>query len=199
MNPLIDAYAYVGGAAVRSFVHSSRRTCNIRLHGAVPPEGQSSIACFWHQYFMLYFIGGIVPGTPLVSFFHPKHYLLPWKRLARVEGWTMIPGSSGHGGRDAADQIVSYLDRGYSTFVCPDAPSGPPRVIKKGVLHMAQQAGVPITPIRFSASPAIHLPSWDGKVIPLPTATIDITYADPIDVRGEDLAESAERLRAALE
>jgi lysophospholipid acyltransferase (LPLAT)-like uncharacterized protein len=198
MSPLLDAYAYAGGAAVWAFVHAWRRAGRIRIHGSPPPEGQSSIACFWHQYFMLYFIGGVVPGTPLVSFYHPKHYLLPWKSLARMEGWTMIPGSSGHGGRDAADQIVSYLHRGYSAFVCPDAPAGPPRVLKKGVLHVAQQAGVPIVPIRFSASPAIHLPSWDGKVFPLPSATIDITYADPIDVSGEDLSASSARLRDAL-
>ena len=50
------------------------------------------------------------------------------------------------------DLIVEFLKRGYSTVIMPDGPNGPSQVIKNGVLHMSQQSGVPIVPVKYTVS-----------------------------------------------
>jgi lysophospholipid acyltransferase (LPLAT)-like uncharacterized protein len=47
----------------------------------------------------------------------------------------IVLGSSGYSGKEAADQLVEYLKKGYSTVLSPDGPSGPAFQMKKGALQ----------------------------------------------------------------
>ena len=93
---------------------------------------------------------------------------------------------------------MSYLKKGYSTFVTPDGPNGPARTLKKGVLHMAVQSGVPILPVRVSANRCYRTESWDRKMQPLPFSTIHVAVGIPIAVTTSTLDESMEALTDAL-
>ena len=93
---------------------------------------------------------------------------------------------------------MSYLKKGYSTFVTPDGPNGPPRTLKKGVLHIAVQSGVPILPMRVSANRCYRTGSWDRKMQPLPFSTIHVAVGAPIAVTSSTLDESIEALTDAL-
>src|SRR4051794_35178040 len=75
----------------------------------------------------------------------------------------LLQGSSGCEGRQAVNELASLVRRGWSTTISPDGPLGPPRTLKKGVLHIAAQSGVPIVPLTISATRFISVPSWDGK------------------------------------
>jgi lysophospholipid acyltransferase (LPLAT)-like uncharacterized protein len=110
----------------------------------------------------------------------------------------VVLGSTGHGGRAAADEITEYLKQGYSTVVFPDAPRGPTFVLKDGVLHMSLKSGVPIAPIRFFVSKYIELKGWDRKRFPYPFTTIRAEFDHPIQVTEENFEEARERLREAL-
>jgi lysophospholipid acyltransferase (LPLAT)-like uncharacterized protein len=71
--------------------------------------------------------------------------------------------SSGYSGKEAADQLVDYLKKGYSTVLLPDSPSGPPFQMKKGVLYISLQSNVPIAPMRFQSTNSFEIPHWDRR------------------------------------
>ena len=107
----------------------------------------------------------------------PIHVLLRWMGVERV-----ILGSTGHSGREAAEQVVKYLRKGYSTVLTPDGPHGPPFLLKKGILHMSLQSGVPIVAIQLSVSKFFELKTWDRKRLPYPFAKIRMEIGDPIHI-----------------
>ena len=107
-------------------------------------------------------------------------------------------GSSGEEGRNAADALTELVKEGSSTVITPDGPKGPPQVLKKGVLHIAAGSGVPVVPVRLSASPSIRLKTWDGKWLPLPFSRIVVTFAAPIEVTSENLDEAARELEREM-
>ena len=54
---------------------------------------------------------------------HPTWYMKPCHVLLGSMGVEkIILASTGHFGRKAADELVEYLKRGYSTVVMPDGP-----------------------------------------------------------------------------
>jgi hypothetical protein len=114
---------------------------------------------------------------------HPTWYLKPSHVLLRFVGVKkIILGSSGYSGKEAADQLVEYLKKGYSTVVLPDGPSGPPFQMKKGALHISMQSNVPIVPMRFKASHSFEISNWDRRKWPLPFSTITVEYGEPIQI-----------------
>jgi len=130
---------------------------------------------------------------------HPAWYTKPVAVLLSLIGvQRFILGSTGHDGRRAADELVTYLKDGYSTLIVPDGPHGPARTLKKGVLHIALQSGVPIVPLHISATKALRSSSWDRKMQPLPFSTIHVTVGSPIVVTTSTFEESFEELTHAL-
>jgi hypothetical protein len=112
----------------------------------------------------------------------------------RLVGIRFLLGSSGEEGREAARELVNCLRGGNSTAISPDGPHGPCRVLKKGVLHLSRDSGVPILPLHLSASRAIRV-GWDQKTIPLPWSRITVRYGPPVTVTEDDF-ERAGRVLA---
>jgi hypothetical protein len=130
---------------------------------------------------------------------HPAWYTKPVAVLLSMIGvQRFILGSTGHDGRRAADELVTYLKGGYSTLIAPDGPRGPARTLKKGVLHIALQSGVPIVPMHISATRSLRSSSWDRKMQPLPFSTIHVVVGSPIVVTTSTFDESLEALTHAL-
>ncbi len=50
---------------------------------------------------------------------HPGWLNKHMQMVVRLFGVEVVPGSTGHGGREAADEIVEHLKQGYSTVVFP--------------------------------------------------------------------------------
>lgn len=130
---------------------------------------------------------------------HPLWYMKPIHILLRLIGVKhIVLGSAGHEGRKAADELVKYVRAGYSTVLIPDGPAGPPRVLKRGVLHLAAQSGVAIVPLRFSASPTVSVRSWDRKQIAIPFSKICIDVGSPVFVSPNELENAGATLTEAL-
>jgi lysophospholipid acyltransferase (LPLAT)-like uncharacterized protein len=123
----------------------------------------------------------------------PIHVLL---RLIGVE--RIILGSTGHSGREAAEQVIEYLRQGYSTVLIPDGPHGPPFVLKKGILHMSLQSSVPIVAMQFSASKFFELKTWDRKKLPYPFSTIRMKIGKPIQITSNNLDKAYVEITEAL-
>ena len=163
------------------------------------------IFCQWHESGPLSLQGwtprlpAYLRQRPHAWMQHPAWYAKPVAVLLNLIGvQRLILGSTGHDGRRAADELVTYLKDGYSTLVVPDGPSGPARTLKKGVLHMALQSGVPIIPLRISASRCFRSKSWDRKMQPLPFSTINVVVGTPIVVTTNTFDETFTALTQAL-
>jgi len=66
------------------------------------------------------------------------------------------------------------------------------RSIAPGAVIAAQRTGVPIIPIRVSASRAWRLKSWDRFLIPKPFARVDIHYGALATVQADTPRAAAE-------
>lgn len=171
---------------------------NLRRHA-------NYIFCFWHTFVPMALISSL-PSIPRTFnrashawMQHPSWYMKAIHVVLRLMGVDkIILGSTGHSGREAADQLVEYLRRGYSTVLMPDGPAGPPFVLKKGVLHMSMQSGVPIVAMQFTASKFFELKTWDRKKWPYPFATVKLKITTPIQITSDNLDEAYKRITAAL-
>ncbi len=96
-------------------------------------------------------------------------------------------GSSGDEGKKAVNELAKLVRQGWSTTITPDGPKGPARSLKKGVLHIALQSGVPIVPLAISASHFVPVPSWDSKKHPPPFSRIKVVMHEAIYVKRQSL------------
>ena len=183
-----------------------RLSVAVRVTGAQNLSADSNyIFCLWHESGPLSLqvwtprFPAYLRHRPHAWMQHPSWYTKPVAVVLNLLGvQRFVLGSTGHGGREAADELVSYLNDGYSTLIAPDGPSGPARTLKKGVLHMALQSGVPIVPLRVEASRCLRSRSWDRKKQPLPFSTIHVRVGSPIVVTTSTFEATFEALTLAL-
>ena len=86
--------------------------------------------------------------------------------------------------------------------VTPDGPRGPSRVMKSGVIKIAQMADVPIMPITISYSKCIELKTWDNFQIPLPFSRVRVVLNEfhwiSKSITKEEIGESALAIEKVL-
>jgi lysophospholipid acyltransferase (LPLAT)-like uncharacterized protein len=195
-RPLHLAWAWLTALALFAYLLAVRWTSRIETRGE---EGESGrIYCHWHRSIGIDFVAVRWRGRHAwmqhpAWYMKPIHLLIGWLGVERI-----VLGSSRHGGRAAADELVALVADGWSTAVFPDGPAGPAFSLHRGVLYMSEQSGAPIVPMRLSASCRLALPTWDGKHLPLPFGTIRVAFGEPLEVRGRDLAEAERLLVEAL-
>jgi len=96
-------------------------------------------------------------------------------RIAESLGYRTVRGSSSRGASRALLGLTRAIDEGTDGAITPDGPRGPAHVFASGAAVAAQRTGVPIVPIRASASRAWRLKSWDRFLIPKPFARVTVT------------------------
>jgi lysophospholipid acyltransferase (LPLAT)-like uncharacterized protein len=198
LRPFHNLFSYTFAVMVFLFARLVYFTSRIEIVGQEQFEETSNrIFCYWHLFSPLA-MGAFPRPTRHVWMQHPGWLNKHMHVVVRLFGVKVVLGSTGYGGRAAADEIIEYLRDGYSTVVFPDAPRGPPCELKDGVLHMSLQSSVPIVPIRFRVSRFVRLSGWDGKRLPMPFARIRVEFKDPIQVTEANFDEARERLREAL-
>jgi lysophospholipid acyltransferase (LPLAT)-like uncharacterized protein len=183
-----------------------RFTTKVKISGREKlRKNANHIFCLWHSSVLL----ALTSVTPLIPSFldrskhawmqHPSWYMKPIHILLRLMGVErIILGSTGHSGREASDQLVECLKRGYSTVVLPDGPNGPPFLIKRGILHMSMQSGVPIVAVQFIGSKFVEFNTWDRKKLSVPFSTIKMKFGDPIQVNSDNFDEAHTIITEAL-
>ena len=113
--------------------------------------------------------------------------------LIRRFGNIPIRGSSSRGGRVAIVKMVEQLKAGVSGGLIPDAPKGPARVSKPGVLVVSQRSGVDIVPVAIAAERCWRLKSWDRTVLPKPFSRFVVKFAEPFKVDASLEGEAFEK------
>ena len=117
-------------------------------------------------------------------------------RLARTLGYRLIRGSSSRGGGKALTSAVRTLREGIPIGLTPDGPRGPRRMLKPGVLVVAERTGVVIMPVHAEASAGWRAGSWDRFLVPLPFARVRVAYGEPFRVGPGDTDRAAAADRA---
>jgi lysophospholipid acyltransferase (LPLAT)-like uncharacterized protein len=206
LRPIFYLYGY--GVAILLFIGCLflRKMIKVEISGLENLRKHANyIFCFWHTFVPLGLISSLpsIPRTfdrPSHAWMqHPSWYMKAIHVVLRLMGVDkIILGSTGHSGREAADQLVEYLTRGYSTFLMPDGPDGPPYILKKGILHISMQSGIPIVAIQFSASKFFELKTWDRKKWPYPFSTVKMKITTPIQITSDNLDEAEKRITVAL-
>lgn len=206
LRPLLAIYGYGLAGALALLYLVQRPTIRVVIGGASHlTPGRNYIFCLWHDTISLLFQSSVprfpapLRAAPHAWMQHPLWYMKPIHLFLRGIGVDhIVLGSTGHEGRSAADALVALLRDGYATVVLPDGPAGPPRELKKGILHLAAQSGVPIVPLRLSASRSYRAWTWDRKIQALPGTTLRITIGEPLTVTDATLQDAARVLTLAL-
>lgn len=200
LKPLYWIYAYGLGLPLLAYGRLVRATLRVEIMRAPgSDERQSSILACWHEVIWLMFLTHQNPSE-LTLLSHAAWYMAPIYVMLRGLGIRrFIWGSSGHQGRVAADRLVQTV-RAYGGFVAinPDGPSGPPKVLKKGALHIAVQTRLPILPVRYECAWKFRSGSWDRKWVPLPFARVRMHVGPAVRVTAEDLDTHVAELQTLL-
>jgi lysophospholipid acyltransferase (LPLAT)-like uncharacterized protein len=198
LRPFFLLFGYGGGLFFYVYCGLIHLTCSIRFMGA-PIPAQPAIYCIWHRDLVLYF-GVFNSVKKQVWMNHPAWYMKPVHVLLRWRGVEYIClGSSGNSGKEALENVISYLKQGYSTTIASDGPAGPVQVLKPGVLWMSRDAHVPVVPLHFSCSSGTRLGGWDGKVLPRLFSEITVTVGESIQVNESNLEASGKAIAKHLD
>lgn len=175
-------------------------TWRIRIDGPDPllPGHPAVVAAFWH--------GNVLVASYL---YRDRGFSVAVSRsrdgdriaaLLRTLGYRQPPrGSSTRGGAAALHELVKLVQAGTTVSIQPDGPQGPARVCKIGVVTLARLTARPVTPVAFSAGPALRFRSWDRTLLPLPFAKVHCRYGEALHVPPEAGDDEEERYRRELD
>lgn len=205
LQPLILLYGYGLGLLFYAYCVVVGATIRVVVERETDLGDANYIFCHWHEAIMLLFhtqaprLRADLARRPHAWLQHPIWFMKPIHVLLRRIGVEiLVLGSTGHDGRRGADELVDLLKCGHSTVFFPDGPHGPPRILKRGVLHVAEQSGVSIVPLRLTVSAGWRLATWDRKWVPRPFSRLHLRVGAPIAVSATTLADAEARLRRAL-
>jgi len=115
-------------------------------------------------------------------------------------GWRAIRGSSSLGGREALQQMIDALMQDRVGGHIVDGPLGPPRVIKPGLISLAQRAGAAICPVYVSYENPWIFNSWDRFMAPKPFSRVLLRFDRELMIVPAELDENVfEQVRQQVE
>jgi len=197
-RPFWLAYSWLVGVGFWCAWNLLVLTCQIRIEGEQHhAERENYIYSLWHESWFLYFAAFVRSHRRHVWLQHPDAYMKPVHVALHLAGIQFLLGSGGEEGREAARELVARLRSGNSTAISPDGPHGPCGVLKKGVLHLACDSGVPILPLHLSVNRAMRI-GWDRKAIPFPWSKITVSYGRPITVTEENFERAGRMLADSM-
>lgn len=170
----------------------------------VKPDGVSldrqNIYAFWHGRMLMlprwYSSREKRPLYMLISQ-HGDGRLIAW--AIKLLGIRSVAGSSTRRGVAATLELMRRLGEGSSIGITPDGPKGPRQVCKKGVVTLAQQAGIPVQPVTYSVQERWVIPSWDRMIVPRPFSRGVVVFGEPLRVSAdEDRNDARVRIQESL-
>lgn len=98
-------------------------------------------------------------------------------------------GNVDKGGRQARDEMIEYLKKGFPGAITVDGPKGPIFKVKRGVVDMALAANCWIVPYTVKSKYYIQFNSWDKFQLPYPFSKVYIHYGDVLDPKEFETVE----------
>lgn len=137
------------------------------------------------------------PGVVMVSQSHDGEII---DRSIKRLGYDTVRGSSSKGGKEALSEMIEQIkERNYCSGLAVDAPRGPSRKVKMGIVMVGRETGQPIVPFVSWSTRQIQFKSWDSMIVPLPFSTIVMTWGKPIFAPQGLSNEEYEKIRQDIE
>jgi lysophospholipid acyltransferase (LPLAT)-like uncharacterized protein len=170
---------------------------NQEYEEAVCKKRPFSCACFHGTMLFPVYYCRRYPGAVMVSRSWDGELI---DRCLRYMGYDTTRGSSSQGGKEALDDLVDLLrERNYCSGLAVDAPRGPSRQVKMGIVMIAKRTGQPVVPLVSWATRQIQFKSWDRMILPLPFGTIVMAFGKPTEVPDSLEPEAYEEYRQRIE
>lgn len=190
------------GAALLRLLASTWRVCPVNEEplNEARRTGQPVLFALWHGELLplLWYQRG--RGVAVVISEHRDGEIV--SQIAESLGYRTVRGSSSRGASRALLGLARAIEDGHDGAITPDGPRGPAHVFAPGGAVAAHRTGVPIVPIRASASRAWRLKSWDRFLIPKPFAKVTVTMGPHTRVIADSpraAAGQAEKLQHLLD
>src|SRR5574344_463175 len=102
-------------------------------------------------------------------------------RCCELMGYSTIGGSSKRDGMSALLKMAEKLKNGENIAIMIDGPKGPKHKVKRGVVNLAKQSGVPIIPLAFESDQKslVKLKTWDEFRFPVCFNKLVAYYGEP--------------------
>jgi lysophospholipid acyltransferase (LPLAT)-like uncharacterized protein len=169
---------------------------------ALDPATGNIVAGVWHRnaLFLFYFFRTLGPRGVMISRSKDGDIVA---HVARRFGYTTMRGSSSKGGARALRQMIAYMKETHEKRLCGtpvDGPRGPARIVKKGMLAVAKEAGVLFVSVACSGTRVLTFyKAWDKSMIPLPFSKMVIDFGEPFRVAADADEADMETLRLRAE
>jgi len=138
--------SFLGYLFIRA-LHATLRVRHVRAENL--DSAPQHIIAFWHAHVLLSLHSRWRrPTTAIISRSKDGEIV---SRVLHLYGAETARGSSTRGGEVALREVLRDVRAGKSIAVTPDGPKGPPRVVKDGIVYIAQVSGLPIVPFAFAA------------------------------------------------
>ena len=197
----VAAIAGLGYPLINLLGHTLRfRVEGLHHYDAIVAAGRQPVMAFWH--------GRILPATYYfrrrgIVVITSENFDGEWiARIIERFGYGTARGSTSHGARRAARQLVREMRAGRPAGFTVDGPRGPARVMQPGAVWLARATGNPVLPFHLEASSYWSVRSWDRTQIPKPFTTVAMAIAPPLyvprDADDAALEEWRQRLQQSL-
>jgi lysophospholipid acyltransferase (LPLAT)-like uncharacterized protein len=135
-------------------------------------KGGMVIFASWHQRFYGgFYVPRILKMTPCIMISASRDGDFVSAVVDRI-GWIPIRGSSSRRGKEALKEMIEGVKTYRVGGHIVDGPQGPPRVIKAGLITLAQQTGAAIAPAYVSYENPLVFGSWDRFMVPKPFSRV---------------------------
>lgn len=111
----------------------------------------------------------------------------------------VVRGSQAKRGPQALEEMAAWAQSGYNGALAVDGSRGPKYIVKKGIIKLAQNTGLPIVAAAFSFKWKYTFPSWDAMYAPYPFSKGVIFYSDLIYVPKNITKKELEMKRLEVE
>jgi lysophospholipid acyltransferase (LPLAT)-like uncharacterized protein len=166
--------------------------------------GLSTLVVTWHRaaIYGIYYMSTQCRAAIMISRSKDGEYLA---RLARNLGMVPVRGSSGRGGSQALDEMVSYMKEDSPRYAATvgDGPKGPRYEAKKGMVVLAMRTGLPLMTYMWSCDRAwIFKKAWDKTMLPKPFSRIVVKagriFTYPPEMSQEEIETACQELSGEL-
>jgi lysophospholipid acyltransferase (LPLAT)-like uncharacterized protein len=122
-------------------------------------------------------------------------------KVVRRIGFIPVRGGSSMAGSEALADVIDYVRTHDKIFfgITVDGSRGPRYKVKRGIIVVAKESGVPIYPIRTAAKRKAALKTWDRTLFPLPFNEFAFFCGEPIVVPPDANMETVETKRQEVE
>src|SRR5690606_37127283 len=119
--------------------------------------------------------------APMVREYGTSRAMARFIRLVGLDLVYIPPYEAGEARQQAmAETLIPLLHSGKSVFFAADGHRAPAFEPQEDPLWLARTANVPLLPFACRADPAITLPTWDKKRVPLPFSRLSVTIGAPL-------------------